>query len=183
MQRLLNNHRVAVAVTLISVAVLIAAVATLVVRSREPQPKYTVSNIPLGTMTFMSPLQIAQTLVPDPEGANWCWAEATDIEWEDGYELRTLEHGVPADGEIPAEVSALVEERYRMPHSEFGLQAIQSHRILFAWSGRAPVGTTGIERRAFVVDVRYVTGGGSDEERWDVWDSTSLYYVDDRGAC
>ena len=175
-----RRHLVVALLGIIGVAAVVAVVAT---RSWGPQPKYTVSNIPLGTMTFMSPLQIAQTLVPDPEGANWCWAEATDIEWEDGYELRTLEHGVPADGEIPAEVSALVEERYRMPHSEFGLQAIQGHRILFAWSGRAPVGMTGIERRAFVVDVRYVTGGGSDEERWDVWDSTSLYYVDDRGAC
>ena len=157
-----RRHLVVALLGIIGVAAVAAVVAT---RSWGPQPKYTVSNIPLGTMTYMSPLQIARTLVPDPEGPDWCKEEVT-THWEEGNELRTLEHGLPADGEIPEEVLALVEERSRVQGSAPGLQAIQERRILFAWVA---------ERGALVLDVRYVTGGGSDEERWEVWDSGPIY--------
>lgn len=164
MQRIVvhRRHLVVALVGIIGVAAVVAAVAT---RSSGPQPEYTVSNIPLGTMAYMSPLQIARTLVPDPEGPDWCWEEVT-THWEEGNELQTLEHGLPADGEIPEEVLALVEERSRIQGSTPGLQAIQERRILFAWV---------TEHGALVLDVRHVTGGGSDEERWEVWDSGPIY--------
>lgn len=158
-------HRRRLAVALVSVLVIVAVAAVLATRSGGPQPQYTVSNIPLGTMTYMSPLQIARTLVPDPEGPNWCREEVT-THWEEGNELRTLEHGLPADGGIPEEVLALMEERSRIWGSAPGFQAIQERRILFAWVS---------ERGALVLDVRRVTGGGSDEERWEVWDSGPIY--------
>lgn len=157
-----RRHLVVALVGIIGVAAVVAAVAT---RSSGPQPEYTVSNIPLGTMAYMSPLQIARTLVPDPEGPDWCWEEVT-THWEEGNELQTLEHGLPADGEIPEEVLALVEERSRIQGSTPGLQAIQERRILFAWVTK---------HGALVLDVRHVTGGGSDEERWEVWDSGPIY--------
>ena len=169
MRRIFEDRRRVVGAALLGVAVLVAVAAVLATRSWGPQAKYTPENIPLGTMSAMSALQIASLLVPDPEGDAWCREEVTS-HWEEGHELRTLEHGIPRDGEIPEEVLALVEEFSRMRRSEFGLQAIQGHRILFGWAGRRQMDSW--ERNgALVLDVRYVARGGSSEERWEIWDS------------
>ena len=168
MRRIPGDRRRAVGIALVGVAVLVAVAAVLATRS-GPQAKYTPENIPLGTMSAMSAQGIASLLVPDPEGDHWCRVEVTS-HWEEGHELRTLDHGIPRDGEIPEEVLTLVEESSRMRRSEFGLQAIQGHRILFGWAGRRQMDSW--ERNgALVLDVRYVAGGGSSEERWEVWDS------------
>ena len=169
MRGVLGDRRRVVGIGLVGVAVLVAVAAVLATRSWGPQAKYMPENIPLGTMSAMSALQIASLLVPDPEGDAWCREEVTS-HWEDGTEPRTLEHGLSRDDEIPEEVLALVEGFSRMQRSEFGLQAIQGHRILFGWAGRRQIDSW--ERNgALVLDVRYVTGGGSSEERWEVWDS------------
>lgn len=172
MRNILEDRRRAVGAALVGVAVLVAVAAVLATRS-GPQAKYTPENIPLGTMSAMSAQGIASLLVPDPEG-DWCREEVTS-HWEDGNELRTLEHGLSRDDEIPEEVLALVEERSRMQRSEFGLQAIQGHRILFGWAGRRQIDEWDI-RGALVLDVRYVTGAGSSEERWEIWDSGPVYH-------
>ena len=171
MRRIPGDRRRVVGVALVGAAVLVAVAAVLATRS-GPQAKYTPENIPLGTMSAMSAQGIASLLVPDPEGDHWCREEVTS-HWEEGHELRTLEHGIPRDGEIPEEVLALVEEFSRMRRSEFGLQAIQGHRILFGWAGRRQMDSW--ERNgALVLDVRYVTGGGSSEERWEIWDNAPV---------
>lgn len=172
MRNIPGDRRRVAGATLVGVAVLVAVAAVLATRS-GPQAKYTPENIPLGTMSAMSAQGIASLLVPDPEG-DWCREEVTS-HWEDGNELRTLEHGLSRDDEIPEEVLALVEERSRMQRSEFGLQAIQGHRILFGWAGRRQMDSW--ERHgALVLDVRYVTGAGSSEERWEIWDSGPVYH-------
>ena len=172
MRRILGDRRLAVGMGLVGLAVIVAVAAVLATRS-GPQAKYTPENIPLGTMSAMSAQGIASLLVPDPEGA-WCREEITS-HWEDGTEPRTLEHGLSRDDQIPEEVLALVEEFSRMRRSEFGLQAIQGHRILFGWAGRRQMDSW--ERHgALVLDVRYVTGGGSSEERWEIWDSGPVYH-------
>ena len=175
MRRIFEDRRRVVGVALVGVAVLVAVAAVLATRS-GPQAKYTPENIPLGTMSAMSAMSaqgIASLLVPDPEGDHWCRVEVTS-HWEKGHELRTLEHGIPRDGEIPEEVLTQVEESSRMRRSEFGLQAIQGHRILFGWAGRRQMDSW--ERNgALVLDVRYVTGGGSSEERWEIGDSSPVY--------
>ena len=172
MRRILGDRRRVVGVALVGAAVLVAVAAVLATRSWGPQAKYTPENIPLGTMSAMSAQGIASLLVPDPEGDHWCRVEVTS-HWEEGHELRTLDHGIPRDGEIPEEVLTLVEESSRMRRSEFGLQAIQGHRILFGWAGRRQMDSW--ERNgALVLDVRYVTGGGSSEERWEIWDNAPV---------
>ena len=169
MRNILGDRRRVAGATLVGVAVLVAVAAVLATRSWGPQAKYTPENIPLGTMSAMSAQQIASLLVPDPEGDDWCREEVTS-HWEDGKELRTLEYGLSRDDEMPEEVLTLVEEFSRMRHSEFRLQAIQGHRILFGWAGRRQVNSWD-RHGALVLDVRYVTGGGSSEERWEIWDS------------
>ena len=172
MRRILGDRRLAVGMGLVGVAVIVAVAAVLATRS-GPQAKYTPENIPLGTMSAMSAQGIASLLVPDPEGA-WCREEVTS-HWEDGTEPRTLEHGLSRDDQIPEEVLALVEEFSRMRRSEFGLQVIQRHRILFGWAGRRQMDSW--ERHgALVLDVRYVTGDGASEERWEIWDSGPVYH-------
>ena len=169
MRGILGDRRRVVGAALVGVVALVAVVAVLATRSWGPQAKYTPENIPLGTMSAMSAQRIASLLVPDPEGADWCREEVTS-HWEDGTEPRTLEHGLSRDDEIPEEVLALVEGFSRMRRSEFGLQAIQGHRILFGWAGRRQMDSW--ERNgALVLDVRYVARGGSSEGRWEVWDS------------
>lgn len=120
MRRILGDRRRVVGVALVGAAVLVAVTAVLATRSWGPQAKYTPENIPLGTMSAMSAQGIASLLVPDPEGDHWCRVEVTS-HWEEGHELRTLDHGIPRYGEIPEEVLTLVEESSRMRRSEFGL--------------------------------------------------------------
>ena len=172
MRGILGDRRRVVGAALVGVAVLVAVAAVLATRS-GPQAKYTPENIPLGTMSAMSAQGIASLLVPDPEGDAWCREEVTS-HWVDGTEPRTLEHGLSRDDEIPEEVLALVEETSRMRRSEFGLQAIQGHRILFGWAGRRQMDEWDI-RGALVLDVRYVAQGGSSEGRWEIWDSGPVY--------
>ena len=184
MRRILRDRRRAIGVALVGVAVLVAVATVLITRSWGPQAKYTPENIPLGTMSAMSTQQIASLLVPDPGADHWCRVWATDDEWEEGNELRTLRHDIPADGDIPMEVARLMEESFSMPLSEWELQAIQLHRILFAIAGQISTRIgTGIEYGALVADVRYVTGGGSDKKRWELFDSAPIYRVSDGGVC
>lgn len=119
-------------------------------------------------------------LVELPEGYGWSW-EQVERDWDADHPLIELRHGltlqrdgVPADGGLPRELVDLIDESWHLSFKDFSRYAVQHNRVVLLYIGPDPRPQAFCTDLAFLVDVRKVTGGGRDEERWWVKGATAL---------
>ena len=128
--------------------------------------------------------QIATALgdsVELPADYGWAW-EHVEEDWDADHPLVELRHGlplqrhgVPGDGGLPREIIDLIDERsWPLAFEDFDRYAVQGHRVVLLYIGPDPRPESICVTVAFLVDVRLVTGGGQEEERWEVRQVTPL---------
>ena len=128
--------------------------------------------------------QIATALsgsVELPTGYGWTW-EHVERDWDGDHPLIELRHdlplnphGVPGDGGLPGEIIDLIDEMsWPLAFEDFDRYGAQGHRVILLYIGPDPKPESNCVTVAFLVDVRLVTGGGQEEERWEVRQVTPL---------
>ncbi len=128
--------------------------------------------------------QIATALseiVELPTGYGWAW-EHVERHWDANYPLIELrhglplaQHGVPGDGGLPRELVDLIDDKsWNLSFEDFTRYAVQHNRVVLLYIGPDTRPEAYCIDVAFLVDVRRVTGGGRDEERWWVEGVTAL---------
>lgn len=115
-----------------------------------------------------------------PGDYDWEW-EHVEEDWDAAHPLirlshgLTLErHGVPGDGALPRELVALIEDSWHLSLEDFSRYAVQPNRVVLLYVGPDRRPEPVCVQLAFLVDVRRVTGGGRDDERWMVEAASSL---------
>ena len=122
---------------------------------------------------------LSESLEP-PGGYGRSW-EHVEEDWDADHPLITLRRGltlqqlgVPGEGALPRELIDLVEETWLLPFEDFSRYALQHNRVVLIYIGPDPQPEPFCIDVAFLVDVRRVTGGGRDQERWSIEDAATL---------
>ena len=127
--------------------------------------------------------QIATALsesVELPTGYAWTW-EHVERDWDRDHPLIELRHdlplnphGVPGDGGLPRELADLIDESWGLPFEDFDRYAVQFNRVVLLYIGPDPRPEAICVEVAALADIRRVTGGGREGERWQVMQATPL---------
>ena len=119
-------------------------------------------------------------LVELPADYAWVW-EHSESDWDGDHPLielrhglRLERHGVPGDGGLPRELVEFINGSFDLSFEDFERYAVQHNRIVLLHIGPDPRPEAICVTVAFLVDVRLVTGGGRDEERWEITQATPL---------
>ena len=122
---------------------------------------------------------LGESLEP-PGGYGWSW-EHIEEDWDTDHPLSTLKHGltlqrhgVPGEGALPRELIDLVDEAWLLPFEDFSRYAVQHNRVVLIYIGPDPQPEPFCIDVVFLVDVRRVTDGGRDQERWSIEDAIAL---------
>jgi len=162
---------------LVLLAVSAGAIAAPFISRSEPEAA--VELLPAGDTE-----RIALALLGESQAqpkAQWYW-EREEKDYEHARESRwTVPHGTAPDGELPAELAALIAERYLVPIAEFEHRLIQEYRIVLAALRPTPVPgrrSSWGELAVRVVELRYVAGPAQ-RKHWAITDSSSIFRCDE----
>ena len=115
-----------------------------------------------------------------PSGFAW-QVEHVEKDPDPDFPLITLDHGltpnpygVPGDGRLPDSLVAVVEDHFEMSIARFDRYDVQLRRVVLLKLHDGPKLSGDCFVIASVIDMRFVTGAGSEAMRWEIHDGTPL---------